>query len=233
MPSFKTLSMIATFAFAAFTVASPMPAPEPVAIPVAELAVRGGKPAKSVPLIFIEADVAIKGLCAEIDVVVDLKKPLVKVDIDVAIGKIRLALDAVVVLIKEWHAHKDLPDCLHHDGKDYNHIDIAHLVFAIISSILITIFKLLKYAGLLGYLVYLPACHSLLAVVTELLAAIIFIVGSALVTVLVTLLSVKNTVIGCTLKDVILGLGYSPLCTVLGVVGTLVGGILGLLFGHH
>ncbi|KAL0950748.1 hypothetical protein HGRIS_007520 [Hohenbuehelia grisea] len=227
MPSFKTLSMIATFALAAFTAASPMPAPEPVA----DLVVRGGPPPKSVPKALIDLEIAIKPLCVEIDVIVDLKKPLVKADIEIVIGKIKVAVDVVIELIKGWKDYKDHPDCLYHDGKHYSHAELAHLLFGIISIILVAIFKLLKYAGLLGYLIYKPLCIPLLAVIHGLLEAVVLIVGTVIIGLVFTLLDVVHVLTGCKLTHLIHALGYGPLSGLLGLVGGLVFSLLFLLFG--
>ncbi|KAL0959409.1 hypothetical protein HGRIS_014984 [Hohenbuehelia grisea] len=224
MPSFKTLSMIATFAFAAFTAASPVAAPAPIAAPVAELALRGGEPEyKPVPQILIELDAVIKPLAAELEVAIDLKKGIdIDVQLKVVVDKIKIALQVSIDLFKvvKNGGYKD-DDYLTYGGKKYDKVEIAIILSGILKVLFYAIFVVLKLVGALKVFIILPLLKEIAVLVAELLTLVFFLVVGLLAE-LLPLISVVDSKYGVSVISIIVYLAVPGLIVVLG-------GLLGVL----
>ncbi|KAL0958898.1 hypothetical protein HGRIS_014216 [Hohenbuehelia grisea] len=234
MPSFKSLSMIAAFAFAAFAVASPVaapepipvPAPVPVAAPVAELAVRGGG-YKPVPLVLIELKAAIVPLAAELKAAINLHS-LVSLDVQikVVVEKIKVVIKVAIDLFKVIHeGGYPEDDYLYHDGHKYTKNELAVLLYEILYLIFGAIYFVLKLVGLLKVFIVLPLLKEIGVLVAELLS-ILFILVIGLIYDLLPLLLAVDAALGVSLASIIVYLGVPALTLVLGGLLGVIGIIL-------
>ncbi|KAL0958900.1 hypothetical protein HGRIS_014218 [Hohenbuehelia grisea] len=208
MMSFKTLSLIATVAFAAFTSASPMPAPAPVA----ELAMRGGG-YTPLPVILDNCHKSLIPLALDLKASIDLKS---KVALDVQIKASVLNIKAVIkVAIDAVNACKanSSDKCRSHNGVPYVVKDIALLVKLILNVVFTAIWDVMCLVGILKVHLIRPLLCTIADLVADLLVLVFGLVDGLLFAVL--------AIIG-QVAGIILTLGSTKL------IGCL-GGLLGFL----
>ncbi|KAL0948646.1 hypothetical protein HGRIS_014957 [Hohenbuehelia grisea] len=210
MPSFKALSLIASFAFAAFTVATPMPAPAPFA----ELAVRGDY--KPVPQILEECHSALIPLAVDLEVAVDLKKTdiEIKAAIEVVVTKIKTVIDISIKEGEKCKGQKE-DDYLYHGGKKWTVKEIAVLLCSILELIFFAIFKVLKLLTVLKHYLVLGLFKDICVLVAVLLK-LLFLLVTGLLAELLPLILVVKVAVGCSVASIIVFLGCIDLIVCLG-----------------
>ncbi|KAL0949099.1 hypothetical protein HGRIS_014946 [Hohenbuehelia grisea] len=213
MPSFKTLSLIAISAFAAFTGASPTPAP------AADLIARGGY--KPVPQTLQECHTALQPTCASLVASINVKDD-VKLDVQIkpVIVQIKAILEAAIADVKAVKATVGITvgAALTFGGKVYAAIDLAKIICDILVTVFGALALVLRTVGILKAHIVAPLlCEvaELIAVlltelfgfVTDLSVCLIpLVLALPQVVVTIVFLNVKS-LIGCLNISVVAGLG--------------------------
>ncbi|KAL0958903.1 hypothetical protein HGRIS_014221 [Hohenbuehelia grisea] len=200
MLSFKTLSLLATVAFAAFTSASPMPAP------VAELSARGGDYVP-LPEILNTCHQSLIPLALNLKASVDLKsKVALAVQLEASVLEIKAVINVAIDAVNTCKA-KSGDKCKSNNGTPYVVKDIAKLLHLILIVVFTAIWDVLCLVGTLKAHLIRP----LLCTIADLVADLLVLVFGLVDGLLFALLAIIGKVAG-----IILCLGATKLIACLG-----------------